>query len=49
MDGSALIERETTLRQDTLRRFAEAVSHGDGPPVDLRVYDVLDRAYGRLT
>lgn len=45
--AGTVLERETTLREDTLRAFAEALAAGQTPPVDLRVYDLLDRAYGR--
>jgi predicted dehydrogenase len=47
-DGEVLVDRETTLREDTLGAFAAAL---EGPPttdVDTRVYEVLDQAYGRL-
>jgi hypothetical protein len=46
-DGVVLLDRETTLREDTLRAFAQAVATRQPPTVDPRVYAVLDRAYGR--
>jgi predicted dehydrogenase len=47
-DGQVLLERETTLRADTLRAFADALASRQAPPVDVRVYDVLDAAYARV-
>jgi predicted dehydrogenase len=44
-DGGVLLDRETTLREDTLRAFAVAVAERNAPPIDVRVYDMLDRAY----
>jgi predicted dehydrogenase len=41
-----LIERETTLRSDTLRAFAQAMETGIAPEIDVRVYALLDRACG---
>ena len=46
-NGAVLLDRETTLREDTLRAFADAVATRQPPTVDPRVYAVLDRAYGR--
>lgn len=46
-DGVVLADRETTLREDTLRVFAEALSTGRAPRIDERVYALLDAAYGR--
>jgi predicted dehydrogenase len=46
-DGVVLADRETTLREDTLRSFAAALVCRDAPPIDARVYAILDRAYGR--
>jgi predicted dehydrogenase len=46
-DESLLVERETSLRIDTLRAFASALRTGTAPPIDGRVYAVLDQAYGR--
>ena len=43
--GVHLLDRETTLREDTLRTLASAIERRETPPIDLRVYDVLDRAY----
>jgi predicted dehydrogenase len=42
-----LIERETTLREDTLRAFARALQTRAAPVIDPRVYALLDQAYGR--
>jgi predicted dehydrogenase len=47
MDGVVLLDRETTLREDTLRAFARALATGSAPPIDTRVYALLDQAYGR--
>jgi hypothetical protein len=47
-DGRLLLQRETTLRSDTLRALSEALASGVAPAVDARVYDLLDRAYGRV-
>ena len=44
-EESVLLDRETTLREDTLRAFARAVEDRQPPPIDLRVYEVIDRAY----
>jgi hypothetical protein len=41
------IERETTLRADTLRALALALESGVAPEIDTRVYALLDQAYGR--
>ena len=49
-DGEVLLDRETTLREDTLRAFAAALAdprREPGGDVDTRVYEVLDQAYGR--
>jgi predicted dehydrogenase len=46
-DGATLLDRETTLREDTLRAFAAAVHAREAPPIDTRVYALLDQAYGR--
>lgn len=46
-DETVLLDRETTLREDTLRAFAHALVTRDAPPVDVRVYALLDRAYAR--
>jgi hypothetical protein len=37
--------RETTLRADSLRAFCAAVERRSVPPIDARVYALLDRAY----
>jgi predicted dehydrogenase len=49
MRGDTLVvERETTLREDTLSAFRAALADPVAAPlVDTRVYDLLDRAYGR--
>lgn len=47
-DGACLLDRETTLRADSLRAFRMALSRGVAPPVRLEVYDLLADAYGRL-
>ncbi len=47
-DETILLDRETTLREDTLRAFACALSTREAPAVDVRVYALLDRAYDRL-
>jgi predicted dehydrogenase len=44
---NVLLDRETTLREDTLRAFAAARSDRSAPRIDVGVYEVLDRAYGR--
>jgi predicted dehydrogenase len=46
-DAEVLLERETTLREDTLRAFCAALDSGAAPPIDPRVYAVLDQAYAR--
>jgi predicted dehydrogenase len=46
-DGDVLLDRETTLREDTLRAFAEALETRTTPRLDARVYAILDQAYGR--
>lgn len=47
LNGNELIDREITLRENTLRAFAAAVEAGEAPPIDVRVYEVLDQAYQR--
>ena len=42
-----LADHETTLREDTLRAFVEAMAARCAPPADTRVYALLDQAYGR--
>ena len=44
-DGGLLLERETTLREDTLGAFRDALGGGAGPAVHLRVYELLAEAY----
>ena len=46
-NGELLLDRETTLREDTLRAFAKALRSQHAPPIDARVYAILDEAYGR--
>jgi predicted dehydrogenase len=46
-DGEVLLDRETTLREDTLRAFSEALATRRAPSVDTRVYAILDEAYAR--
>jgi hypothetical protein len=46
-EGKVIAERETTLREDTLRAFADSLDTRHAPPVDARVYALLDAAYGR--
>jgi predicted dehydrogenase len=48
-EGQVVADRETTLREDTLRAFAQSVTSRRAPPVDARVYALLDAAYGRPT
>jgi predicted dehydrogenase len=45
-DGALLLDRETTLRADTLAAFGEALRAGAAPPVHLQVYELLAEAYG---
>jgi predicted dehydrogenase len=47
VDGNRVLERETTLREDTLRAFAHALETGRVPTIDARVYSLLDQAYAR--
>lgn len=47
LDGEVVVDRETTLREDTLRAFARALADRCAPPIDVRVYALLDRAYRR--
>jgi predicted dehydrogenase len=42
-----LLERETTLRADTLRAFVTALETQAAPPIDVRVYSVLEQALRR--
>ena len=47
-DGDqVLLERETTLRADTLRAFVAALDSGQAPPIDARVYALLDEVRRR--
>jgi predicted dehydrogenase len=45
LDGVVLLDRESTLRGDTLRAFAAAVRARDTLMPDLRTHDLLDAAY----
>jgi predicted dehydrogenase len=45
VNGTTVAERETTLREDTLRAFAAALRDGHAPPIDTRVYALLEQAY----
>jgi predicted dehydrogenase len=45
-DRTVLLDRETTLRADTLAAFGAALRSGAAPPVDVRVYELLAEAYG---
>jgi predicted dehydrogenase len=47
LDGLTQLDRETTLRADTLRVFRAAVAGGGADPPDVRVYDLLAQAYDR--
>jgi predicted dehydrogenase len=47
-DGRLLIDQERALRENTLNAFAAALASGTAPPIDTRVYDLLDQAYGRV-
>jgi predicted dehydrogenase len=42
-----LIDRETTLRSDTLVAFAQALETNHAPRIDTRVYALIDQAYAR--
>jgi predicted dehydrogenase len=44
-DDTVLIDRETTLRNDTLRAFAQALETKQAPRIDARVYALIDQAY----
>lgn len=48
-DGVVLLDRETTLREDTLRALEHALQSGQMPDTDVRVYALLDQAYGRAS
>jgi predicted dehydrogenase len=48
LDGDVIADRETTLREDTLRAFCSALASRSAPPIDARVYALLDQAYGRV-
>jgi predicted dehydrogenase len=47
LNGRVLLEREITLRENTLHALSRALETGAAPPIDARVYDVLDQAYAR--
>ena len=42
-----LLDRETTLRADTLRAFVTALETRSAPPIDVRVYAILEEALRR--
>jgi predicted dehydrogenase len=44
-EGVCLLDRETTLRADTLGAFCRALARRTAPPVHLVVYDLLAQAY----
>jgi predicted dehydrogenase len=48
LNQTLLLDREIALRENTLRVFAAALASGTAPPVDTRVYELIDRAYGRV-
>jgi predicted dehydrogenase len=45
LDDRLLLDKEIALRENTLRRFAATLASRSSPPVDTRVYDILDQAY----
>jgi predicted dehydrogenase len=45
LDERLLIDREITLRENTLHAFAAALADGAAPGIDIRVYDLLDESY----
>jgi predicted dehydrogenase len=47
LDGRLLLDRETTLREDTLRAFVDALDRHHAPEVDPRVYALLEAAYSQ--
>jgi predicted dehydrogenase len=44
-DSAVLLDRETSLRSDTLCAFEHALQTGQAPPIDVRVYDLIEQAY----
>jgi predicted dehydrogenase len=46
-NGKLLLDRETTLREDTLRAFAEALASSVAHPSHRSVYEILATAYAR--
>ena len=44
-EAEVLLDRETSLREDTLRAFSAALVDRSQPTIDLRVYALLDAAY----
>lgn len=48
-NGAVVLDRETTLREDSLRAFAQAIGSRCPQRIDARVYALLDRAYARST
>jgi predicted dehydrogenase len=47
-DGRCRLDKETSLRADTLGAFAAALAAGATPRVDLRVYELIAEAYRRV-
>ena len=47
LKGNELVDREISLRENTLHAFAAALERGEAPPIDVRVYEILDQAYQR--
>jgi predicted dehydrogenase len=45
LDTTCLLDRETTLRSDTLRAFGHALTTSTAPMVHLEVYDLVAQAY----
>ncbi|MBV9543045.1 MAG: Gfo/Idh/MocA family oxidoreductase [Chloroflexi bacterium] len=44
-DTEILLDRETSLRSDTLCAFERALKTGNAPTTDVRVYELLEQAY----
>jgi predicted dehydrogenase len=44
-DATVLLDRETSLRSDTLHALSNALATNIAPPIDSRVYALLDQAY----
>lgn len=47
-DGVLLLDRETTLRADTLEELGRVLARGVAPPIHPAVYDLLAEAYTSL-